>query len=160
MLNRNFFNFLKKFSSAAKCILSTYIITKRNQIYYLDISISAHYVSVKPPQWLCRRVTHLSRSVVVYWSSLEFIVFILTPVCINTPVTREQPPSDQITSSIKQTPLCGFGTQRSRPLAGGFSQCNSVTGSESEWLPTKHKNNKYREWSADRLGTVAFTEGL
>lgn len=83
------------------------------------------------PQWLCRCVTRLSRSVVLYWSSQELSVFILTSVCINTPVTREQPLSDQITGSIKQTPLCGFGTQRSRPLAGRFSQGNSETGRES-----------------------------
>lgn len=108
------------------------------------------------PQWLCRCVTCLSHSVVIYWSSLEFSVFILTSVCINTPVMREQPPSDQITSSIKQTPLCGFSTQRSRPLAGGFSQCNSLTGSESEWLPAKQKHNNYHLWSTDWVRTVAF----
>lgn len=108
------------------------------------------------PQWLCRCVTCLSRSVVVYWSSLELSVFILTSVCINTLVTREQALSDQITSSRKQTPLCGFGTQRSWPLAGGFSQRNPETGSESEWLPTKQKQNNYHEWSPYWLWKVVF----
>lgn len=110
------------------------------------------------PQWLCCCVTCLSRSVVVYWSSPELSVFILTSVCINTLVTREQPLSDQITSSIKQTPLCGFGTQRSWPPAGGFSQCNSGSGSESEWLPAKQRQNNYHEWRADWAWIVVSLE--
>ncbi len=112
------------------------------------------------PQWLCWCVTRLSLSVVAYWSSLELSVFILTSACINTPVTREQSPSDQITSSIKQTPLCGFGTQRSRPLAGGFSQRNSGSGSESEWLPAKQKHNNDHRWSADWESKGDFPESL
>lgn len=90
-----------------------------------------------PPRWLFQFGARLS--VVAYWSSLELSVFILTSLCVNTPVTREQPPSDQITSSLKQTPLCGFGTRRSRPPAGSLSQCNSVTERESDWPDAKWK---------------------
>lgn len=97
----------------------------------------------------------LPLSVFLYRSSLEFSVFILTWVGINTPVTREQLPSDQITSSIMQAPLCGFGTQRLRPPAGGFSQCYFGTRSESEWLTGEQKHDNYGEGGADWRGTIS-----
>lgn len=87
----------------------------------------------------------LSCSVVTYWSSLASSVFILTSVCINTSVTRGKALSDQITSSTELNPLCGFGTQRSRPLAGGLSQSNTRSG-EGVWVTARQTKTEQLSW--------------
>lgn len=82
-------------------------------------------------------------------------VFILTWVCINTPVMRALLLSDHITSFVKQTPPWEVGTQRSRPLTGGFSQNRAGSGMESEWLSVRQNHHDCHEWG-DEWGWGEF----
>lgn len=108
---------------------------------------------------LCSRLAH---SVFLYRSSPEFGVFVLTRVGINTPVTREPPTSDRLTGSTKQAALGGFGTQRSRPSAGGGASAGCYFGKESEWLAAEQKHHDYLEGDRrpGRNNSGCFLRGL